>query len=104
MIEIPLNSSPEQLFSVTIEQQAYDIRVVLNSRTGIWAMSLSIEGSPVISGVPLLSGVDIFKQHSLPISNAYVVNLNKTNQDPGSSGLGTISKLVILTEEEIGNG
>ena len=104
MIEIPLNSSPEQLFSITLNGITYDARVILNSRTGIWTIDLLIDGVEIISGVPLLGGVDIFAQHNLPISNAYVVNLEKPNQDPKEEGLGVSSKLFILTDEEVENG
>lgn len=104
MIEIPLNSNPEQLFSVTINDVTYDARVILNSRTGVWTIDLSSNGSEVISGVPLLSGVDIFAQYTIPISNVYAVNLENLRQDPSRDSLGTSSKLLILTDEEIENG
>lgn len=104
MIEIPLNANPEQLFSITLDSINYDMRVILNSRTGIWSIDISRLGVEIISGVPLLGGVDIFKQHNLPIVNAYVVNLEKSNNDPTRAGLGSNSKLFILTDEEIANG
>ena len=104
MIEVPLNSSPEQLFSVRINGQTYDCRVTLNSRTGIWSISMSQNDVDIINGVALLGGVDIFKQYNLPISNAYVVNLNDPSLDPSKTGLGTSAKLFILTDEEVAGG
>ena len=104
MIEIPLNSSPEQLFSITLNGVTYDARVILNSRTGIWSIDFLLDGNEIISGVPLLAGIDILGQHNLPITNAYVVNLEKSNLDPSKDSLGTSSKLFILTDEEINNG
>lgn len=104
MIEIPLTSSPEQIFSITLNGETYDCRVVLNSRTGIWGISFAQNGVDIINGVQLLGGVDILKQYTLPIENAYVVNLEATNQDPSKDNLGTAAKLFILTDAEISGG
>ena len=104
MTEIPLNSNPEQLFSITLIGATYDIRVALNSRTGIWSISFSQEGIHIINGIPLLGGIDILKQHNLPISNMYVVNLDNSNEDPTNINLGIVAKLFILTDEEVTSG
>lgn len=104
MIQIPLTSAPEQFFSIVIKEVKYDVRVTLNSRTGIWSIGLSKKGKDIISGIPLLAGVDIFDQHNLGIGKGYIVNLENSNKDPSRTGLGTSSKLFILTEEEIENG
>jgi hypothetical protein len=104
MIEIPLNSSPEQLFSITLEGNTYDCRVILNSRTGVWSISFSQSGEDIVSGVSLLGGIDILKQYNIPIENAYVVNLDNTNLDPTKDNLGISAKLFILTDEEVSGG
>ena len=104
MIEIPLNSSPEQLFSITLSGNTYDCRVILNSRTGVWSISFSQSGVDIVVGVSMLGGVDILKQYNIPIENAYVVNLDNTSEDPTKYNLGTVAKLFILTDEEVRNG
>ncbi len=104
MIEIPLTNDPEQTFNIVIGSNSYDFRVLLNSRSGVWSISISLEGETLISGAALLGGIDIFDQYDIPISNAYVVNLENPKEDPTQEGLGTSSKLFILTEEEINNG
>lgn len=104
MIEIPLNSSPEQLFSITLNGNTYDCRVILNSRTSVWSISFAQSGVDIVNGVSLLGGVDILKQYNLPIENAYVVNLDEFNSDPGKDNLGTVAKLFILTDEEVSGG
>ena len=103
MIEVPLTSNPEQLFSIVINEIKYEVRVVLNSRTGIWSISLSLQGEEIITGIPLLPGVDIFEQHNLRLGKAYVVNLENPDRDPSKTGLGVSSKLFILAEEEVEN-
>lgn len=104
MIEVPLNSNPEQLFSITLSGNTYDCRVILNSRTGVWSISFSQSGVDILVGVSLLGGVDILNQYNIPIENAYIVNLDNTNQDPTKTNLGTVAKLFILTEEEVSGG
>lgn len=104
MIEIPLNSSPEQLFSITLSGQTYDCRVILNSRTGVWSISFSQSGTDIVNGVSLLGGVDILKQYNIPIENAYIVNLDMPNEDATKDNLGIVAKLFILTDEEVSGG
>ncbi len=101
MIEIPLTSSPEQLFNVVLNGNKYDVRVILNSRTGTWTMSLSRGGVDIVNGIALLAGVDIFEQYNLRLGNAYIVNLENSRLDPSKSGLGTSSRLFILEEGEV---
>lgn len=104
MIEIPLNSNPEQRFNIVINEVKYEVRVILNSRTGIWTMDLSTQNEEIVTGIALLPGVDIFEQYNLDIGKGYAVNLENPRRDPTKTGLGTNSKLFILTEEEIENG
>ena len=104
MIEIPLNASPEQLFSITLAGENYDCRVTLNSRTGVWSISFSQQGVHILSGVSLLGGVDIFQQYDFPVKNAYVVNLEQPAEDPSKTNLGTGARLFILTDEELAGG
>tara|TARA_B110000908_G_C9807891_1_gene251583 strand:- start:90 stop:404 length:315 start_codon:yes stop_codon:yes gene_type:complete len=103
MIEVPLNSSPEQLFSIITSGETYDCRVILNSRTGVWSISLSQSGVELLRGIALVGGIDIFNQYNISIENAYVVNLDKPNLDPSKTNLGIIARLFILTDEEVGN-
>lgn len=103
MIEIPLTSDPEQLFSVVLNEIKYDMRVMLNSRTAIWSASFSNNGVKIIDNVALLGGIDIFDQYNFGIKNMFVVNLDKLNRDPSRDNLGTIAKLFMLTDEELSN-
>ncbi len=101
MIEIPLTNSPEQKFSINLGGETYDFRVLLSSRTGKWSMDISKNGIDLVNGVYLVGGVDILAQYNLPIKNAYVVNLDDRRLDPNKEGLGTSSKLFLLTDSEI---
>lgn len=101
MIEVPLNSSPEQLFSITLDGETYDCRVTLNSRWGVWSISFTQSGVSILDGISMLGGVDILKQYNIPIENMYVVNLDQTNQDADADNLGTVARLFILTDAEV---
>lgn len=101
MIEIPLTNAPEQKFSLRIYEKSYDFVVLWNTRGSFWTISASYQGSAIIVGVPLLSGTDIFKQHNFPIENVFVVNIENGDNDPSYEGLGTSSRLFILTDEEL---
>ena len=104
MIEIPLNSNPEQLFSIVLAETTYDMRVILNSRLGIWSIGLSTNGNSILDGIALVGGVDIFKQYNINITNAYVVNIDNVKEDASKDNLGTVAKLFVLTNEEITSG
>jgi hypothetical protein len=103
MIEIPLNNYPEQFLSTVISGQTYDLRVVFNSRSKVWSISVSQNGSAIVDGVALLGGVDIFDQYNIGIKNAYVVNLDDDKQDPTPENLGSSAKLFILEDEDLSN-
>lgn len=104
MIEIPLNSNPEQLFSITLDGSTYDCRVILNSRTSVWSISFSQSGVNIVNGIALLGGVDILNQYNIPIENMYIVNLNNSSEEASKTNLGTIAKLFVLTDTEVSSG
>jgi hypothetical protein len=104
MIEIPLTSKPEQLFSIVIKATKYDMRVILNSRTGNWSLDLAADGKDLVTGIALLPGADIFGQYNLDIGIGYIVNLENPGQDPSRDQLGKLSRLFILTEEGLQDG
>ena len=73
MIEIPLTADPKQLFSITLSEATYDVTVELNSRQGIWYISFAQGGTDIANGIAIVGGVDIVKQHNIPITNMNVV-------------------------------
>ncbi len=101
MIEIPLSSNPEQLFSITLGDNTYDLRVKLNSRLIQWSVSFAQNTIDIITGIPLVGGIDILQQYNIAIENMYVINLDNQNLDPSADNLGTVAKLFVLTDEEV---
>jgi len=104
MIEIPLNSSSEQLFSITLNSTNYDCRVIYNSRVGIWSISFATGGDDVVTGIAIVGGVDMVKQYNFPVRNLYTVNLQNPSHDATADNLGTGAKLFMLTDEEVPSG
>ena len=101
MIEIPLDSNPEQLFSITLDGNTYDMRVKLNSRLQQWSASFAQSGVDILNGIALVGGIDILQQFNIPIDNMYVVNLDNESLDPSADNLGTVAKLFVLTDAEV---
>lgn len=101
MIEIPLNSSFKQEFNIVLSGINYDIYIALNSRLEIWTIDFSIAGAYVVRGVPLLSGIDILKQHQIEIKNLFILNIDEPELDIDKVGLGTDSKLLQIEDEDI---
>lgn len=104
MIEIPLTSSPEQLFSSVISGETYDIRVLRNSRNQIWTISFRSGSTSIVEGIPLVAGLDIVRQFPIGIKNMYIINSDDTSLDPIGDSIGDSARLVILTEEEVSGG
>jgi len=101
MIEIPLNIDSEQTQHVVIDNIIYDITVIFNYRVSLWTMNIFIKDTDNgISCVPLSEGTNLLKQYNLPISNAYLINLDN-NGNVTREGLGTIAKLFVLSQEEL---
>lgn len=101
MIEIPLTSDPEQIFSIDLFGTIYSIRVIINSRTNQWSIALeSADGSNVV-GVIMASGTNIIQPHDFPFKNMFIVNLKDNTLDPAITDLGIESKLVIIEEGDL---
>ncbi len=99
--EVPLSNDPEQLFRFNAGGASYEARVIFNYRSGMWSISLATNGAPLVSGVPMLSGIDIFRQYNIGIKNVYMVNVENIIADPTSSGLGSVSKMIIFDDGDI---
>ena len=104
MIEVPLTSDPEQLFSINLSGQIFDLRVIFNSRHRVWTADFIQNGTTIVSGVSLLGGIDIMRQYNIGVTNMFTVNIDNSNVDATSSNLGTVVKLFILTDEELSSG
>lgn len=102
MLEVYLTTAPAQRFDVFIFGIKYGMRVMLNSRTSLWTLTISRDDVILAAGLSLVGGVDILKHlPEIPFNNMYVLDYSGTDSDPSSTSLGTLSKLQIFTDEEI---
>jgi len=101
MIEIPLTSDPNQSFRIDLDGIAYEFAVKLNSRLGVWGLSIRRNGTPLLEGIAMVGGINMLDQYNITIDNLFTVNLVNTRLDPEVDNFGTDSKLFNLTEEEL---
>jgi hypothetical protein len=94
LYEIPLNGQPQRL-QITLANVAYQLTVQWRNSAG-WVMDIAKQdGTPVIQGVPLVTGTDLLAQYRyLGIGGSLVVS---TDADPDAvptyTNLGTASHL-----------
>lgn len=102
MIEIPVSNSPEQLFSLEIDQVVYNFRIIYNTRWQVWTMDvLDNSNIEILTGVTLVGGVNLLEQHNIGITNLFAINIADRSLDANIENLGTDVGLFILTEAEL---
>lgn len=106
MTEIPVEHGvPSQTLKVDLEGNTYNIRIIYNTRVGVWTLDLSNEsGAPLASGVTMVLGADLINQFNLGIGALVMVEDGSTRLDASSEDLGSRILLIHLTPEEVANG
>lgn len=99
MQQIPLDNSPNQTFSITLNVDGNNLTLQLAIKflamAGYWVMSISdANGNLLLACVPLLTGVwpaaNLLSQFGyLKIGSAYVVSYGATIDYPDSTTLGS---------------
>lgn len=101
MIQLPiLNNTPSQTFTVIIDAVEYSIRIIYNTREGVWSMDISCP-TWEIDGISLVGGIDLFVQHPDTLSNVFMINISGVTDDADSTNLGIDVVLIIATDEEV---
>jgi len=96
--EIPLISHPQQL-TVTLAGTAYQMTVRWNAALATWMLDIANQnGSPLVQGIPLLTGRDLLSQYKyLGIGGKLVVQTDQNAYAlPTATNLGTDSHLYFL--------
>lgn len=96
--EIPLTADNQQ-FNITIAGTMYRFRLIWREQYWI-ADLMDASGAPIVSGFPLVVGVDLLAQYNhLGLGFGLVVICDGPSQDyPAKTDLGAASHLLIVTE------
>lgn len=98
--EIPLSPTP-QTFKVSLSQVEYTMTLLYrDAPMGGWVLDIATAtGSPIISGIPMVTGADLLAQYSyLGISGSLsVFTDHDLNAVPTFENLGVSSHLVFST-------
>lgn len=97
--EIPL-SPDNQLFRIQLAETTYTLRVIWRDSAG-WILDVQdSSGEPLLSGVPLVTGVNLLEQYpQLGINGALLVGCDVGAPDePTKTNLGTHSHLIFVQE------
>lgn len=96
--EIPLNPYPER-FSITLDDKEFTIVTSWCTPAAAWTVTIADTAGPVLSGVPLIPGVNLLAQYpNLGFKGQLVAQVDH-NKDavPNYQGLGTTSHLYYIT-------
>jgi len=100
---IPLSQNYSSIFTIDIEGETYQFKVIYNSRFGNWSFNIIKNDIEIITGVSMILGTDIVGQFNLGIGILFMADLDQTNLDATAFDIGTRIVLVRATEEEIQN-
>lgn len=101
VVEIPLQPSQATIFTTTLNQKAYVMRLTYNTEgDGSWILDIGDANQvPLVAGIPLVSGTDLLAQYNhLGFGGALVVTTDRNaGEIPTFDGLGVTSHLYFVT-------
>jgi hypothetical protein len=98
MLELSLEKLKAQSFSVSLDNQRCDIR--LTQYSSFLYMDLTVDGRPVMQGVPCLNNNRMVRYAWLGFRGELFFSDLEGNSDPRWEGLGDRYRLWYLSEEE----
>lgn len=96
--EIPLNPYPEN-FNITLDDVQFTLTTSWCSAAKTWMLAISKTSGVVISGVPLIPGVNLLAQYpDLGFKGELVAQVDHNQSAvPSYTGLGTTGHLYYIT-------
>lgn len=96
--EIPLNPYPEN-FNITLDDKEYTLTTSWCGAANTWMLTISQTSGPVLSGIPLIPGVNLLAQYpDLGFKGQLVAQVDHNQSAvPSFSGLGTNGHLYYIT-------
>lgn len=98
--EIPL-SADNQIFSISLQGRQLRLRVTYRDEAG-WILDiLATDDMPIITGIPLVSGVDLLAayRHLGLTGGLYLVSEEAAQEYPTKTNLGLHSHLYFVTQK-----
>jgi hypothetical protein len=98
--EIPLSAEP-QTFNIALTGTTYGFNVQWNVQNASWIIDIAdASGSPIVSGIPMVTGVDLLEQFGYLGFNFKLVAQTDNSPDtvPAFDNLGTTAHLYAITE------
>jgi hypothetical protein len=98
---IPL-SPVNQTFGVPLEEKSVQMTIIFNERMGVYTLTMvDVKTSAeIISGMPIVGGVDIFRSYALQLGTLFVFDQTGEGVDPDKAAIGVTSQMVIFSESE----
>ncbi|QHM71272.1 phage baseplate plug family protein [Mixta intestinalis] len=94
--EIPLSATNQQ-FSINLSGTVWQLRIIWRDVAG-WVLDLqNSAGDAVVSGIPLIPGVDLLAQYGYLQPGGKLVLLNNSDELPGTDELGGVANLYWIT-------
>jgi len=108
MRQIVIDDSFSQEFSINISDTSYRFLINYNSRksglfdTGIWHLTISVNGVCLVAGVALVSGLNTMAPYpQVPIDNLWIINVEEHRFDVPRDNLSANSFMFLLDEGEL---
>ena len=100
VFEIPLTPATNQRFSISLTGTTYGMTVKWSPPSSCWVIDIAdINGEPLISGIPMITGIDLLQQYEyVGIAASLVVQTDfAPDQVPGFDDLGKTGHLFVET-------
>lgn len=107
MVIIPNSDFPAYTETLTLDGFLYVFTFVWNTRETAWFMSISRDNVDLLYGIKVVDNYELigrFTNLSLPPGLIMALDLENINRNPGRDELGSVVKLVYLTESEVESG
>lgn len=101
MLKIPLVEGINNTVETTINDSSYTFITKWNDRFNYYSMDILLEGSEIVSGITLVSGIDIATISTIPLNRVYCINKNEANKDFGFTGLGNDGLVIIIEDSDL---
>ena len=103
--EIPFTGYPKESLETTLSDRRVRLTLRFGNLAGVWTIDIEdIEGDvvePLLMGIPVVTGIDLLKPHTIRIGGIYARAGEGVGIDPGLIDIGSRVKLIHYTDSEL---